>query len=263
MVQSKEESRYFYISGFISLALFMTVVFLFGIVIFHKSKLDTFAMQEDNYISVSLNMDVVVPTQNDAKPDPKPTPKQDIIPEPEPEPVVEEIESTPDPVNTDVSSLFDDVWTQSADTKVEKKVEKIDTKRLAAIEKRIKTKETKKSQKASETIKTLELVKPSIEVVGASVSTAPEVNKYLAKIHAQVKSKFYPPASTEGSSAKVRVMIDANGNVSDYRVLVYSGSSVFNEEVDRLKRRLMRMTFPKNPEGNSISIEIILTVEDK
>ena len=262
MVQSREESRYFYISGFISLVFFASVVFLFGLVIFHSSQIDTFAMQEDNYISVSLNMDVPVPSQNDAKPEPKPTPKAEPIPEPEPEPAVEEIESTPEPVNTDVSSLFDDVWTQSADTKVEKKEEKIDTKRLAAIEKRIKTKETKKSQKASDKIKTLELVKPSIEVVGASASTAPEVNKYLAKIHAQVKAKFYPPASTEGNSAKVRVKLDASGNVTNYRVLVYSGSTIFNEEVDRLKKRLMRMTFPKNPEGRSISLEIILTVEE-
>jgi len=260
MVQHTQESRFFYISGFISLTLFAIVVFLFGMVIFHNSKIDTFAMQKDNYISVSLNMDVPVPSQNDAKPEPKPTPKAEPIPEPEP--AVEEIESTPEPVNTDVSSLFDDVWTQSADTKVEKKEEKIDTKRLAAIEKRIKTKETKKSQKASEKIKTLELVKPSIEMVGASASTAPEVNEYLAKIHAQVKAKFYPPASTEGNSAKVRVKLDANGNVTDYRVLVYSGSRIFNEEVDRLRKRLMRMTFPKNPEGRSISLEIILTVEE-
>ena len=262
MVESSREDRYFYISGFISLSLFSAVILLFALVVLHKSSIDTFAMQEDNYISVSLNMDLVVPTKNDAKPVPEPTPKQEIIPEPEPEPAVEEIESTPEPVNTDVSSLFDDVWTQSADTKVEKKEEKVDTKRLAAIEKRIKTKETKKSQKASDKIKTLELVKPSIEVVGASASTAPEVNKYLAKIHAQVKSKFYPPASSEGSSAKVRVKLDANGNVTSYRVLVYSGSNIFNEEVDRLERRLKRMTFPKNPDGKSISLEIILTVEE-
>ena len=262
MVESSREDRYFYISGFISLSLFSAVILLFALVVLHKSSIDTFAMQEDNYISVSLNMDLVVPTKNDAKPAPEPTPKQEIIPEPEPEPAVEEIESTPEPVNTDVSSLFDDVWTQSADTKVEKKEEKVDTKRLAAIEKRIKTKETKKSQKASDKIKTLELVKPSIEVVGASASTAPEVNKYLAKIHAQVKAKFYPPASSEGSSAKVRVKLDANGNVTSYRVLVYSGSNIFNEEVDRLERRLKRMTFPKNPDGKSISLEIILTVEE-
>ena len=261
MVQSNSDSRYFYISGLISLTIFAVVLFLFAFIIFHKSHIDSFAMQKDNYISVSLNMDAVVPAKNDAKPDPKPTPKEEVVPESEP--VEEEIESTPDPVNTDVSSLFDDVWTQSADTKVEKKVEKVDVKRLSAIEKRIKIKEHKKSQKASDAVKTLESTKPSIEVAGASVSTAPEVNKYLAKIHAQVKSKFYPPASTEGSSAKVRVNVDANGNVTGYRVLVYSGSAIFNEEVDRLKRRLMRMLFPKNPEGKSISLEIILTVEEQ
>ncbi len=261
MVQKSLEDRYFYISGFISLTLFCAVVLLFALVVLHKSAIETFAMQKDNYISVSLDMDVVMPTKNEAKPDPEPTPKHEPIPEPEA--AEQEIETTPEPVNTDVSSLFDDVWTQSADTKVDKKVEKVDSKRLAAIEKRIKTKESKKLQKASETVKTIELVKPSIEVVGASASTGPEVNEYLAKIHAQVKSKFYPPASSEGESAKVNVKLDANGNFISYRVLVYSGSNIFNEEVDRLKRRLERMTFPKNPDGKTISLEIILTVEER
>jgi protein TonB len=254
MVKYSREDRYFYLSGLISLSLFSAVVALFIFVLLHKSSIDTFAMQEDNYISVSLDMDVVIPTQNSAKPAVEPTPKQEIIPEPEP--VVNEIESTPEPVNTDVSSLFDDVWTQSADTKVVKKEDTVETKRLAAIEKRIKTKETSNLQKA------LELVKPSIEVVGASASTAPEVNEYLAKIHAQVKSKFYPPASSEGESAKVSVTLNANGNVTRYRVLVYSGSNIFNEEVDRLQSRLERMTFPQNPDGKSISLVIILTVEE-
>jgi len=256
-------NRYFYISGLLSFSIFFAVVLMFGFVLFHKSSIDTFAMQEDNYISVSLNMEIPpVISKNDAKPDPTPTPVVETPPEPIPEPAVEEIVATPEPVDTDVSSLFDDVWTQSADTKVVKKEEKIDTKRLAAIEKRIKTKEVKKSQKASDKIKTLQLTKPSIEVVGASVSTAPEVNKYLAKIHAQVKSKFFPPASTEGSSAKVRVTLDAGGHVTSYRVLVYSGSSIFNEEVDRLERRLKRIKFAENPERKSISLEIILTVEE-
>ena len=70
-----------------------------------------------------------MPTQNDAKPSPVPTPKEEVVPEPEP--VVDEIETTPESVNTDVSSLFDDVWTQSADTKVDKKEEKVDYMSLA------------------------------------------------------------------------------------------------------------------------------------
>ncbi len=260
MVQSSQEDRYFYISGLISFSLFFAVVLLFILVILHKSSIETFAMQKDNYISVSLDMVVPLPTKNNAKPDPKPTPKEEPLPEPEP--VTDEMETTPETVETDVSSLFDDVWTQSADTKVEKKEEKIDSKRLAAIEKRIEKKEATQTHKASDTIKTLDLVKPSIEVVGGSASTAPEVNEYLAKIHAQVKAKFYPPASSEGESAKVRVRLDANGNVTSYRVLVYSGVPIFNEEVDRLDRRLKRMTFPKNPDGKSISLDIILTVEE-
>lgn len=263
MVQRSNDDRYFYLSGLISLGLFSAAFLLFTFVVLHKSEIKTFAMQKDNYISVSLNMDLAVPTQNDAKPKPVPTPKQEIVPEPEPEPAEEEIETTPESVNTDVSTLFDDVWTQSADTKVVKKEVKIDAKRLAAIEKRIETKASKHSNRASEKIKTLELVKPSIEVVGASASTAPEVNEYLAKIHGLVKSKFFPPASSEGESAKVRVNLDASGHITGYKVLIASGSNIFNEEVERLYSRLKRVDFPANPDGRSVSLDIILTVEEK
>ncbi|MCJ7766720.1 MAG: TonB C-terminal domain-containing protein [Thiovulaceae bacterium] len=260
-MQSSPDDRYFYLSGLISLGLFLATLLLFALVVLDKSKIRTFAMQKENYISVSLDTDAVIPTQNDAEPSPVPTPKQEVAPEPEP--VVEESEATPESTNTDVSSLFDDVWTENADTKVVKKEVKVDAKRLAAIEKRIETKKSKHTSKASEQIKTLQLVKPSIEVVGASASTAPEVNEYLAKIHALIKSKFFPPASSEGESAKVLVKLDANGHITDYRVLVPSGSNIFNEEVERLYSRLKRIDFSANPDGKSISLEIILTVEEK
>ena len=262
MQQANQDSRYFFISGFISLLTFLITLFLFAIVIFHKNSVETFALQKDNYISVSINMDTVTPTKNDAKPDPKPTPIEKPMPEVEPE-VVTEIETTPDTVETDVSTLFDDVWTQSADTKVVKKEKKIDAKRLAAIEKRIKTKSSTKSQKASDTLKQFELVKPSIEMAGSSKSTAPVVNEYLAKIHAQVKSMFYPPASTEGESAKVRIELDAYGSLVRYRILVASGSDMFNEEVKRLEQRLKQVKFPENPDHKSVTLNIILTVEDR
>jgi len=259
MVQRSSDDRYFYLSGLISLSLFAVICVFFALVVFHKSEIKTFAMQKDNYISVSLDMDFAVPSKYSAKPSPEPTPE----PKPQTEPESEPVETTPESVSKDVSSLFDDVWTQSADTKVDTKEEKIDAKRLAAIEKRIKTKESKQVSSASEKIKTLELVKPSIEVVGSSASTAPEVNEYLARIHAQVKSKFFPPASTEGESAKVRVEIDAKGHLLSYRVLVPAGSNIFNEEVERLANRLRRMTFPENPDGESVVLNIILTVEEK
>jgi len=260
-MQAKQEDRYFIISGFISFLTFLIALSLFTIVIFHQSSVDTFALQKDNYISVSINMDTITPTKNDAKPKEEMTPIQKPKVEETTE-SVSEIESTPD-VETDVSTLFDDVWTQSADTKVVKKEKKIDAKRLAAIEKRIKTKSTTKSQKASETLKQLELVKPSIEMAGSSKSTAPVVNEYLAKIHAQVKSMFYPPASTEGESAKVRIELDAYGSLVRYRILVASASDLFNEEVKRLEQRLKQVKFPENPDHKSVTLNIILTVEDR
>jgi len=253
----EHDERYFYLGGVISLSFFSLILFLFMMVMLQKHEITVFAMKKDNYISVSLNTDIAVPSKNDVKPTLEPTPeaKPEAAPEPEPEIVSE-------PVETDVASLFDDVWTQQTDTKIVEKKEPVDTKRLSAIEKRIEVKEHAKSAQAQEALKEISLTKTSQEASGASVSTAPEVNEYLAKIHLLVKSKFFPPASSEGETAKVRVTLDANGKLLRYKVLIYSTSTVFNQEVDRLESRLKRLSFSQNPDGKSISLDIILRVEE-
>jgi protein TonB len=246
--------RYFYISGALSFLLFGIVTLLFVSMVFMGTEVKSYALKKKDYIAVSLTLPTQMTSMNRAKPDTRPTPKHaETKPESSAKPVA--------PAETDISSLFSDVWTQKVDTK--KKIEKKkDTKRLAAIEKRIKTATKSETSSASEKLEKLELVKPTIKLVGSASSSAAEVNEYFAKIQAFVYEHFFPPAGSEGSSAKVRIWLDASGKMDDYRVIAYSGNALFNSEVDRLKQRLESVDFPGNPESRSIAIDIILIVQE-
>jgi protein TonB len=247
--------QYFYISGALSFLLFGIVLMLFASVLFIDTDVRQYALKKEDYIAVSLTVPSQKTSTNRAKPTDLTTPK----------PAETKPESSTKPVassQTDISSLFSEVWTQKVDTKAKKVEKKLDTKRLAAIEKRIDTAEKREKAQASEKLNKLELVKPSLQLVGSASSSAAEVNEYFAKIQAFVYEHFFPPAGSEGSSAKVRIWLDASGKMDDFRVIAYSGHALFNSEVDRLKQRLKSVDFPGNPESRSIAIDIILIVQE-
>ncbi|MEA3372586.1 MAG: TonB C-terminal domain-containing protein [Campylobacterota bacterium] len=246
--------RYFYLSGALSFGLFFLFTALFGLILLKSDQVKSYALKKDDYIAVSINLPLTKPSRHDTK---KPAPKPIVKPEPVQPPKAEVPQTAPD-----VSSLFSDIWTQKVSTKPKKDVAKVDSKRLSAIEKRIKTTKSEKSLEASEKIKKLDLKRPSVELVGSSSSSASEVNEYLARIQAFVYEHFYPPMNSEGNSAKIRLRLDSFGKMKDYRILAPSGSPAFNNEVDLLKKRLKSVTFPRHPKRESITIDIILTVEE-
>ena len=115
-----KENSYFILSGLISFSLFILFLSLFFIMMFSSSKIDTYALTKDNYISISLDM-VTTPT--------KELKKEIFIP-------VEESQSIVESKDVDVGDLFSDVWTK--DIKITKKKIKQDNKRLELIRKKIK-----------------------------------------------------------------------------------------------------------------------------
>ncbi len=249
-----QNDSYFYLSGAISFGLFFLFSALFALMLIKSDQVKSYALKKDDYIAVSINLPVKKPSRNDTK---KPSPKPVVKPKPVEPPKAEAPQTV-----TDVSSLFSDVWTQKVSSKPKKKVIKVDSKRLSAIEKRIKTTKTEKSLAASQKIKKLDLKRPSAELVGSSSSSASEVNEYLARIQAFVYEHFYPPMNSEGNSAKIRIWLDRFGRMKDYRVLAPSGSPSFNSEVDVLKKRLKSVNFPRHPKREAITIDIILTAEE-
>ena len=221
-----DNSRNFYLSGLISLFLFALIVLSFSMMMFNPSKVNTFALTKDNFISISLEIPKVQ-TKSVKKVE-----KAGVIDE-----------------NIDINNLFSDVWTKKI---VQKK--ELNSKRLSQIQKKIKT--TKKNEVKSISEK-VDNVKTNSE--NKNSSTADQVNEYLARIQAIDYQYFHVPSNSQGNSVKTVIELNSLGKVIDFRVLTYSANESLNSEVDRIGERLKYVVFPKNPQNKS-SITIIILV---
>jgi len=235
-------NSYFLFSGLISLALFAIVLSLFFLMMFSASKINTYALKKDDFISVSLEM-VSVPMKKVNK---------EVI-EIKEETVAEEVKEV------DIGNLFSDVWTKDI-TIEKKKPKKIDNKRLELIQKKIKTSKNNVAQKQEEIINNNEATVSDNK--SQKNSTANEVNEYLARIQAIVYKYFEPPANSQGHTVKALIELSAIGKVQDFRVLAYSSNQALNLECDKIKSRLSGVLFPENPEGVT-STTIVNITSDK
>jgi len=230
--------KYFYLSGFISLSIFTLFLTLFFYMIFHSSKIDTFAFNKDTFISISLDT-VKVKAQKSKKSAKSITPI---------------VEKSVIPQNLDVNDLFSDVWTK----KIVKSKPK-NKRRIAEIEKKLQTTTENRVEKFDKLIIDRESTE-SDEVV--SSSTANEVNEYLAKIQAIVYKNFHVPPNSQGHSVKAHIMLNTLGRLIDFRILTYSENQELNNEADKIKQRLQNVIFPINPQNKSSDTIVILTSKE-
>ena len=75
-------------------------------------------------------------------------------------------------------------------------------------------------------------------------------------------NNFSPPAGSQGNFAKVKIKLSSDGRLLYYAVVSYSGNSGLNSEVDWLKDRLKRISFPKHPDNKDTVLEFILTAKE-
>ena len=249
---ARNDQYYFYLGGIVSFGFFLLFLTLFALFIMEHSRVKRIQTASSDYISINLNTVAIA--------EPKKITKSKQVKEPE-ESTVKPLETVemPKKVNTDLSSLFGEVQTKKLVKRNKTKKTKVDDKFLKKIQKRIKTKDTKvvKSNEASSLVKNLRLSKQHIKVVGDSSGV---VDEYLAKIHAEIYGKFFPPADSVGKTAKVRLEIDANGALVSFRVISYSNDELFNAAVDSCLNALNQ--FASHPENKAISLDIILTAKE-
>ena len=239
-----KNNQYFYISGFLSFLLFsfFISIALYMLVVSEKPKI--FALQKDNYISISIDMSI-----KQAK-----TPKKNV-----PKAIVEESIVQPKTKNVNIDNLFSDVWTKEIkNTKPIQK--KVDTRRLQEISKKTKIAKENKVESVSDMFKNINTKQKSDE--SSSESKAFEVNEYLAKIQALVYKYFYPPTNSQGNSVKAVITISTIGKVQDFRILNYSTNEELNAECDKIKNRLINVVFPKNPDNKSGTYTITLISQE-
>ncbi|MDQ7045332.1 MAG: TonB C-terminal domain-containing protein [Sulfurimonas sp.] len=234
---------YFLVSGFISLSLFTLFLSLFFYMMFSSTKINTFALNKDNFISISLET-VVIPTKKANK-----------------VPVIkkEEAKAAEEVKEVDIGNLFSDVWTK--DIKIKKvKEKKVDNKRLELIQKKIKKSENNSVQSVEEVVKNEQA--KVIDEENKKSSSGDEVNEYLAKIQGLVYKYFEPPANSQGHKVTVIIELSAYGKILDFRILKYSENQALNKECDMIKDRLMGILFPSNPQNKSFSLSVDL-ISDK
>ncbi len=241
-----ENRTLFFISGFFSISLFMIILFLFFNMILSKKDHDSFAINKDKFISISLEIPVL-----------KNKTVKTIVSKQQ---IMESIEIPLEEAEVDIDDLFSDVWTNKI-KKTKPKTKKLNNKRIQEIQKKIqKTKEYKKD-KISEKLNTLEKSQSKENIQNAS-STANEVNEYFAKIQALVYKHFYPPENSQGYSVKAVIYLSAIGKVLDFRILGYSTNDDLNKECDMIIKRLKSVLFPINPQNKSGNYKIILKSEE-
>ncbi len=238
-----KNNSYFYISGFISISLFTFFLLLFVNMLLSNSKIKSYALKKDNYISVSISMSNLKT---------KSIKKNITIP-------IIETQTPIEAKEVDIGNLFSDVWTK--DIQKEKKDKKpVENKRIQEIQKRIKSSKNNTITPSSEKIQSNENAENSND--SSLSSTADEVNEYLAKIQALVYKYFYPPTNSQGHSVKAVIELSAIGKVLDFRILHNSANSDLNEECNKIKSRLETVLFPINPDNKSGNYIIILTSEE-
>jgi protein TonB len=237
-----DNSKYFYLGGFLSLSFFLFIFYLFAHILFGITKTKTFGLEKKKYLSVSL---VELPKVKQAID----KPHQDKKTQPQASP----LKHAKKIKNLDIEDLFSDVWTQKIDIKQKK--QKANSKRLAQLQNKIKNTKVKKLQ-PSDTQRVGEQQENSTQT--DTTSSAEEVNEYLAKIQALVYKYFHVPPNTQGNSVKTVIRLDPLGKVVDFRVLQYSANDALNEEVDKMKARLINVIFPKNPNNEYSNTVVIL-----
>jgi len=232
-------NNYFLLSGFIAFSLFAFFLFSFVIMMFQPSKMNSYALKKDNYISISLVTSKIQKRQD--KRQEKISQTQSFVP----------VESK----NVDIDDLFSDVWTKKI-VKTKKQIKPDNSRRILDIQKKIKTTKDNNVKLISEKVNNLENIETNKE--SEASSTAQEVNEYLAKIQAIVYKYFKVPHNSEGNSVKIVIELNTFGKVLDFRVLSYSSNEALNDEADNIKDRLEHVIFPKNPQNKSSRTVVIL-----
>ncbi len=218
----------FYFSGFLSFSFFFIFILIFSLLFSKEVIPKTFALKKANFISVSLS-------SIDLK-------KSSYTPQ------VEVKSPKVKKKNVDINNLFNDVWTPKIKKTEQKNIQK-NSRRLLEIQKKIKTKN-------SNTVKARDKAKKNN-------STADEVNEYNAKIQAIIHQYFSVPPNSQGYRAKSVITISAIGKVIDFRILTHSGHEEFDNEVDKIKSRIIDVIFPLSPEKITTRTIILLISEEE
>ncbi|MFA5454103.1 MAG: TonB C-terminal domain-containing protein [Sulfurimonas sp.] len=148
-----------------------------------------------------------------------------------------------------IDNLFSEVKTKTIKKTEEKVIEKEDKRVAQELSKKSEKSDVTKVESAASKAQKINTENKSEKE--SKSSTGSEVNEYLANIQALVYEHFTPPENSQNKVVKAVIELNAFGKVVDFRILTYSDNAAFNSECDKIKKRLEKVLFPKNPGNKS------------
>lgn len=254
-----KDNFYFLTGGFISFLLFFFFMAIFFVAIIMPDKEKSYALQKENFISVSMNTVQAQAVQEKKKID-TPVEKKEIKEVPIEKETQKETVAKIEKKEINFDNLFSQVKTKSTKETKEVIKEEQDKRVTQELSKKTAPSDVSKVESLSAKIEKIKSQNKSDKESKSSAGS--EVNEYLAKIQALVYEHFSPPENTQGERVRAVIELDAFGRLVDFRILTYSGSNSLNSECDKIKERIKNLLFPKNPDNKSGAYIINLVSEE-
>jgi len=240
------ENRYFFISGLISVSLYILLALV--LIIYLKNHNDVKKIDAAKKITV-LQLDVILDTQTDKpeKIDIKTPPKNKEIAKK----VVKKTTSTSLKQRSDLKSLFADVKTSA--TKVVKK--DVSTVKKSTITSRFKSK-FEKERKVKSIVSPDLVKKKSLNSQKVVMNNNENTNDpQLRRINEMLNSRWNPTIFIGSLKAKVIVSIDTNG-VFRYKVIQYTNNIGFDNQLREFLGNESLKRYPLNSRKKTIQLEV-------
>lgn len=233
------EKSYFYISGFLSVSVYLAICVSFLLYI-NAPKTKKF----DSAKTTVLELELISTKSNERKIAKKTVQKEQKI--------VKKSTSKSDKQNADFKSLFANVK-----TKAKKTVEKeINTAKASIDPSRFKSKfEKQKKTDNSSVSKLLNDVKTTTNMPKTQASGKGEKDEYFSKIKQILWERWNPRLLEDGLVARVLVMITNDGNF-DFRIIKYSKDERFDESLKEFLESQKSEVFPTHKINNKVDIII-------
>ncbi len=216
---------YKFISFFVSLIFYFVIV---GFLITHFT--NSQSIKKIEFKAQSIDVYLSPPTPKPQKVLPKKPPK----PKPQKRMPAKKEGSSAPKRSSSLKDLF-----ASVDTK---RLKSHKTPRKKSVRpSRVRGEGSKKAQKLLDRLR-LKEYQPSAKRSIKSIQG--EKDPYLQKIYKILYMYWIPSQLSAGNRAKVKITIDSNGQMR-YKVLRYSSSEIFNQELDRYLQIMRMQTFPK------------------
>lgn len=236
------KNSFLYISGFISLAIYFLIAFIF-IYYVVGSKPKTFDIKSKETV---IQLDMII-----EKSDKKRVAKKEKIKEKEPKKEIKKAASISNKKRPDLKSLFGNVKTKELKVKKEEVnnvKESIDPKRFKAKFQR---------EKKSSNVKVDKLLNDKITTTNftsKNISNNDESDEYFSKVN-EMLSAWTPTTREKNLLASVIVTINAQG-VFSYKFTKFSQNVSFNESLKAFLEEQESIIYPKPKKGKTVRISV-------